>query len=146
MGFAYTSRGSTFWYSTSGTSYTQIPKATEIEPPGAERGDIDDTTLDSTGDTKEYAPGWIEPGEVSLKARYDSNIYQALLSLHLAGDNLYWRIKLPITGSMTTPPAVDFRGYLKKCRLGTLNTDEQNKLSLELSVKVSGLPTFTPGS
>jgi hypothetical protein len=53
-------------------SYVRIPSAKKIDPPAADREEIDTSDLDSEGDVKEYELGDSDPGESTLEIHFNT--------------------------------------------------------------------------
>jgi len=140
-------RGTTFEYSIdNGSTWTPIPKCTNVSPPKQKRGKIEDTTLDSVNDTKEYAPGWRDPGEVQFKARMNKGIYATLKGLFDNATPLKFRVKLPLYANEVTPTTIVFSGWLSEFGLEEISADDTNKAVMAGTAVVTGDYTYTQGS
>jgi len=134
--------GSKVYYATNtaGTpgSYTVIGQTLDIKGPDSEVGDIKLTNNDSPYNTKEYAPGMVEPGTIGWEMVFDDTIHATLYAL-FGNQTLYFWKEVFTDGSTMVAP-----GYLKKLPITTKTEDEADMVSVE--VKLTGLAVFTAGS
>lgn len=127
--------GSAIYYSADGTTYTKIAQSRDLKGPNPEVGDIKLTNNDSPNNTKEYAPGMIEPGEIDFELVYDKA--QAATLYAMFGDGLihFWR-EVYADGSKW-----EFKGYIKKFGTETKTEDEANTTTV--TIKLTNKPVFT---
>ncbi|MEE1835760.1 phage tail tube protein [Streptomyces sp. SP17KL33] len=118
--------------------FTTIGNVTSVSGPEIERETYDVTAHDSVDGWREFVGGLKDGGEVSLELNYDPRIHDELVEdfedtaprnykLTFPGTLGEWAIKLILTGFSQEAPVDD-------------------KLSAELTFKVSGKPTITEGS
>ena len=118
-------------------TFTAIANVTEIEGPEFERETIDVTAHDSPNGYREWLGGLKDGGEVSLTVNYDPGDHDAIfddLGDTVARDYKVvwpggignWAFKAFLTGFSPSAPIDD-------------------KLSAELTLKVTGAPTITTG-
>jgi predicted secreted protein len=104
--------------------------------PGLSRTAIDTTAHDSPDNSKEYIPGMVDPGEVSLTLNWNS----AAVSHQTVRDDIYdqslrdYRITEPDGGK------VDFSGFVTGF---SWNRPVDDKLSADATFQVSGKPVWT---
>ena len=111
-----------------------IRDAIEVGPVEVE--DIDITCHDATNNFKKYAPGLIEPGEVTfdvLRAPGDADD-EAIYTIF--GTELMWKITYPNTA------AEEFDGYIKSKGANIPMGDEA--MTSSITIKINGKITLTP--
>lgn len=131
---------------TAATQYVAYSDLLSVTPPSLERADVDDSDLDSASQAREYVAGWIEPGEVPFSGRFTKTQYNAILTDFAAGTNLYWRVDFPLIDSEAAKSMINFRGHVKAVGFDEANVDDDNLVTCQFAIKVTGLPTFTAGS
>lgn len=111
----------------------------EITPPTLESDDIDTSNMETADQVRTYMAGWAEPGELeatlAFKKSEASTVY-----------NLFRQPKAfevvfndhPTTGSTLVLPS---GSYIKS--VGQ-EVDRENETLLNVTIKVSGKPEFTP--
>lgn len=118
--------------------FATIANVTSVKGPEIEREAYDVTAHDSPDGWREFIGGLKDGGEVSIEVNYDPRIHDALVSdfddaqprnykMVFPGTLGSWSLKLLLTGFSQESPVDD-------------------KLSAELTYKVSGKPTITAGS
>lgn len=119
-------------------TFTAIANVTNVSGPEMERETYDVTAHDSTDGWREFIGGLKDGGEVSLELNYDPRVHDDLVADFedveprdykiVFPQNLgTWELKAVMTGFSQEAPVDD-------------------KLSAELTFKVSGKPTITPGA
>jgi hypothetical protein len=96
-------------------------------------GDVDTSDLLTTSVAKTYIAGWLDAGTVDMTVRFTAAQYNTILGQ--ARVSRSWQILLS-NGS-----AFNFTGYWNKLGLGV---PLETEIEMPFSVKISGLPTFTP--
>ena len=118
--------------------FTAIAKVTNVSGPETERETYDVTAHDSESGWREFIGGLKDGGEVSLELNYDPRDHDVLMADYedteprnyklVFPQNLgEWALKLILTGFSQEAPVDD-------------------KLSAEVTFKVSGKPEITPGA
>lgn len=120
--------------------FAAIAKITNLSGPEIERETYDVTAHDSDDGWREFIGGLKDGGEVSVEINYDPDTHDVLVAdfedvnprnykmvfpTQAGGGN--WAFKAILTGFSQEAPV-------------------DNKLSAELTFKVSGKPTITPGA
>lgn len=138
MSDGITADGMTFRHRTSADGvtpkvFTEIGECVSIAPPNPTREATDFTHLKSPNKTREYKPGMIEPGEVTIVLHYTAAV-KAKADALFGADLGEFEIEYP-DGAIET-----FFGFAtgKGIEGGEVN----GKLTLNLPFKVSGLPTY----
>jgi hypothetical protein len=128
-GFATTIGGSVNF---TGTSV--VSEVVKIDLPELDMTDIDVSSMDSASNYMEFVGGSIDPGTMVIEANYFDDEYKSLLAA--VGDaNETWTITFPDSSTYATD------GYVTSLGGGTAGTNE--KLTMNFSIKCSGLPTHT---
>jgi predicted secreted protein len=121
-------------------AFTAIANVTSVKGPEIERETYDVTAHDSEDGWREYIGGLKDGGEVSLEINYDPRVHDTLVAdfddtvardyqmvfPDPAGGGM-WAFKAFLTGFSQEAPVDD-------------------KLSAELTLKMTGKPTITPGA
>jgi len=119
-------------------AFATIAKVTNVSGPEIERETYDVTAHDSEDGWREFIGGLKDAGEVSIEINYDPSVHDDLVAdfedtaprnykLVFPGGLGTWALKLILTGFSQEAPVDD-------------------KLSAELTFKVSGKPVITPGA
>lgn len=140
---SYTSKIS---YSSTGSSYTDITDCRLITPPNMEVGDVDTTHLESASAAKEYIAGWLEGGEVPFEIHFHKTQFDTIRTIFTGRTTYYWKITLPLISGESTPSSFVIQGHVKSFGFSEISSDSDDTLRVPITVKVTGLPTFTAGS
>lgn len=119
-------------------TFTTIGNVTSVSGPEIERETYDVTAHDSTSGWREFIGGLKDGGEVSLELNYDPRKHDVLVSdfedatqrdykMTFPGTLGEWALKLILTGFSQESPVDD-------------------KMTAELTFKVSGKPVITMGA
>ncbi len=111
---------------------TAISNIRSLTPPAAEVEDIDVTTLDSSGNAREFIPGLIDYGELSFVHEYDETERDTLQGFIRTQKS--WLLTLP--GDST----LYFQGYIK--RIGIPEITHDGLVTDEFTIKIDGPVTF----
>jgi len=118
-------------------TFTAIANVTSVQGPEIERETYDVTSHDSADGWREFVGGLKDGGEVTLEVNYDPTKHDDLIAdfedtdprdykLVAPGGRGTWEFKAFLTGFSAEAPVDD-------------------KMSAELTLKVTGKPTITPG-
>lgn len=121
---------------------TEIAELLTCEPPEGELGDIKTSHLQTPDQEHTYRPGWGEPGEVAFSAKFSAETYELLVGKRDARTTETWVIKFPDDAG-DPGSEIQFSGYVKKVK-AVLDGENDEDMVIEGTIKVSGLPTFTP--
>lgn len=119
-------------------TFTSIGNVTSVSGPEIERETYDVTAHDSVDGWREFIGGLKDAGEVSIELNYDPTKHDAMVDdfedtvardykLVFPGGRGTWAFKAFLTGFSSESPVDD-------------------KLTAELTFKVTGKPTITPGA
>lgn len=119
--------------------YDTIAQVANITPPQSEADDVEVEDLDPTDGYKHFLPGLLDGGEVSLTLNFDGKNagHQNLLSDHQSRVVKNFRIVLP-DGTTWAFPA-----YVKSFSPSEISAG--GVIQAEVTLKVTGKPTLTPG-
>jgi hypothetical protein len=143
---ARTARGSIFSIKKEGEKdYSIVGDLTSIGIPEPERDEIDVSTLDSAGETKEFILGAIDNGEFAVEGNYTypEAGQTMLLNSYLSGALINWKIEVKLKGTEKTKASLTGHGYVKACqRFGAI--EEGSLIPFSATIRVSGSTEFTP--
>lgn len=115
-----------------------VGQVLSISGPGVSANDVDTTCFDSSSNYRTFAPGLLDPGELSFQVIYDStSTSHALLTYYLGQrTTVWWQV---IQGS-SAGTVQEFKGYVKGMNREMPMDD---KITCDFTVKVTGLPGYT---
>lgn len=122
-----------------GSVFETISEITNIGGPNKSRDTIDVTNLDSPDGYAEFIGGMRNGGEVPLDMNFTRATYELMDGLFESADLQDFQILLPDPEHTT----VSFSGVVTALGLGIPAND---KVSANVSIKVSGKPTINSGS
>lgn len=137
MSASFLPRGSQFGRSTDGTAYVTIAEAKKID--FSIKGDFTDVSnMDSPSVYKEWLPTMIDGGTVKVDLNFiNTDATQNALWTDLSGQtDLFWKVQLPNARGKFT-----FNGFVEAL---DPSFDVEKPASMTLSVKITGLLTWTP--
>lgn len=120
-------------------TFVTIAQVASITPPQLEADDVEIEDLDPVDGYKKYLPGLLDGGEVSLTLNFDGSTtgHMDLLSDFNSRTQKNYKIMLPDTSAWA------FAGYVKGFAPQEITAGEV--MQAEVTIKVTGKPTFTPG-
>lgn len=114
--------------------WTEIGEAITIAPPNPSRESVDFTHLKSPNKTREHKPSLIEPGEATVVVHYTPPARAKADALFAAGGLQEFQVGYPDGATET------FFGFMTG--KATEGGEVAGKLTLNLPIKVSGLPVY----
>ncbi|MFE9381776.1 phage tail tube protein [Streptomyces sp. NPDC007025] len=117
--------------------FTAVANVTSVEGPEIERETYDVTAHDSVDGWREFIGGLKDGGEVSLEVNYDPRKHDELLADFEDTEPRDYKLVFP--GALGT---WEFQAFIKGF---SQEAPVDDKLSAELTFKVTGKPTATPG-
>jgi Lambda phage tail tube protein, TTP len=127
--------------SPSGSSaYSPFAGIVDVKPPAFEAEDVEVSSMDSPIDEsgipwKEYTAGWANGGEAEVKMQFQSSQNATLFGM--------FRVTKPFAIILSDGSYWSFTGYIKKFA----NEVEREKVTqIDATIKVSGIPVYTPAS
>jgi hypothetical protein len=138
-------KGSRLYYSTNGTTYTELTNLVEMgSPDSGSPEQIDETPLNPTNSRREYVPGLIDTTVFPFKQYWNKTRYALLLPYISNGITLYWRVTSPDNATPANASRWDFQGNLKKWMAPEFKVT--TSLIIDAEVQITGDITFTQGS
>lgn len=135
--------GATSQWGTDGTTWADIPECKGIAVPNIEIEYLDATHLQSPNGFREYVAGLKDAGTVEIPCGYTSAGYNEAHGYMSNGTLVYFQTTMPTESGQTTGDVFEFTGYVTP----QLSTDGIGEIiSMTLSIRISGEPTFTQGS
>lgn len=119
--------------------FDTIAQVANITPPQSEIDDVEIEELDPVDAYKRFLPGLVDGGEVSLTLNFDGKNtgHQNLLNDHQTRATRNYRVVLPDNTTWA------FSGYVKSFSSSEISAGEV--IQVEVTIKISGKPTLTPG-
>lgn len=137
------SYGTYLAYGTDGVNYTNIADIKDADAGETDVSDAEVTHLLSSNGHKEYIPGLAEGGEATFQLYMGKAQLNTLYGL-VRTSGLYWKIYFPLISGEANNTTWVFNGHIKKLGRGKAGQDEV--IMCPMTVKVTGKPTFTPGT
>lgn len=125
-----------------GTSYVAIGEVFKLALPGIKVGATEVTNLNSPGAAKEFRAGLIDGGDFTASITWTQGVYNSLLSW-LRKSLMSWKITFPLVGSQVTAATVTGAGHITEL---PGEVPEDDRITNDLTIKVSGVVTLTLGS
>lgn len=126
------------WNSTSGI-WEEIALITNISGPSMSRGTIDSTVLDTPGGYKTFIGALRDPGTITLSMNFSRSTYEQMKDDFESDTVKNYEIVLPDDDTTT----LEFEGLVTEL---PLNTPTDEKITADVTIKVSGQVTLESGS
>jgi len=127
------------WDSTASTpGWEDIAEITSLSGPGMSRDTIDVTHFGSEG-WREFIAGLKDGGDVSLSMNFTRDTYQIMYDDFNNDDKQIYKVVLPDESSTS----LEFEGLVTEL---PISADVGDKVSSDVSIKVSGKPEMYDGS
>jgi hypothetical protein len=137
-------KGSIFYTSPDGSTYTAVTDAKSIKAPGLKYGRSESTDLSSPSETCD--PGWMAIGEFSIKLYFFATTLTTLLGL-LPTTSEYFKVALPLIGSQSTASKFTWQGYIEEFDPAEIVAASNDKFMIDFKGVVQlGTFAFTAGS
>lgn len=133
-----------FAYSSDGNSYTNVADVMSITPPNITVGSGESTVLDSANAAKEFVPGWMDGGDASMSLRMGQAVLNTVYGF--LRTTYYWKILFPLITGETNNSTWAFQGHITAFGNPQFGTDNDDPIGLDITIKVTGKPTFTASS
>lgn len=135
------------WDSAGGTSYSTLSRLTGLSGPPKKRGAAETTNLSSADEYREFIQGFKEGGEPTLKMRFHKTQYALLdASFEDATQIPRFRINFPTLSGETTPSRWVFLAFIMDLGQPEKGVDGEDVWETDVTLKITGKPTFTSGS
>ncbi len=136
--------GGTVKWNTTTTTYNAILEAKTLILPEDQQDYIEVTSLDSPNGRREFIPGLIDAGEVTLECNYTPAMMGLAKGYSEAGTLIYFETQLVQTvDQSTTGDKFEWSGFVTPS-VPTPGVD--GSMMLNLLVRTSGGVTYTTGS
>lgn len=145
--YAWTA-GAGLKYSTTGIpgSFTEIGDIIALDSPEMQTGEIPSSSLRTPEYIKYTRPGWITPGEVTLRITQTATQFASLWSLYRQRKVLWWYVLLPNDEANVTMGTEYFIGWIKSFKpTQSMERDQDANVEGELRIKVSRLGKVSTG-
>jgi len=141
-------KGTKISYSTNGgSSYTDIGELVSISPPPKMREESPDTNLEATDGVKVTTPGMKEPGETKFKCYFTKAQFATLNGFWDSGETYKYKITYPlITGESSPSIFGPWDAWVKEIAQDSIETESNDKIKAEFTLKNRSIPGFTAGS
>lgn len=126
------------WNSTGGI-WEDIGEITGISGPSMSRGTIDSTVLSSTGGYKTFIGALRDPGSITLNMNFTRATYEIMKDDFEDNDSKNYEIVLPDDENTS----FEFEGLVTEL---PLNVPTDDKITADVTIKVSGQVTLESGS
>jgi hypothetical protein len=126
-------------------SSTTIGNVSSISGPNQSRDAIDITTLASTSITKEFIPGMVDPGEITMEVNYNETDAALLVGTTVGINNHYpiaFHLAFPDATFTTATAVSSFIGSGFITALGHA-LDTGSKISQSVTLKLTGPLTYS---
>jgi hypothetical protein len=130
-------------YSTNGGgAYTTFGQVVSFDLPQIDVHDVDNSNIEMANAWRTFQPGLIDGKVLKFKIIFAKANYNTILSnLRLSGAN--YLFKITFSDLVSTASTFVFSGYLRMLG-GAAPLDDM--ITCDVEIKVSGQPTFTPGT
>jgi hypothetical protein len=140
-------KGTTFFTSIDGSSYTQTSDLVSIAPPDVELGDSDDTDLSSSNAAEVTTPGWIKATEAELMVWVTKAQFATFLGYATGRTPLWLRIQYPLVNAeVSVGSQLNWQGYFKGVKVSKAEKMSEDKIQATITIKRTTVATFSAGS
>ena len=122
---------------------TAVGNITSIGGPNQSRDSIDITTLASASITKEFIPGMVDPGEITMELNYNETDAGLLTGTTVGINNhypVYFMLDFPDATATAASSSFEGQGFVTA--LGHA-LDTGSKISQSVTLKLTGPLTYT---
>lgn len=132
------------WSTDGGSTYTgEVKELKSCDLPTHTVEKIDRTHMSSPNRTKEYTPGLRDSGDLSFTFNYNSDDYEALYALEVAGTVVDWLHTLSLNDGETAEATYEYSGFVE---LGSASRTVEGVTEVTCTIKRTGSATFTPAT
>lgn len=122
--------------------FTAIAEVIDVNGPGYSKDTIDVSHSTSPGKFREFISGFLDAGEVTLTANMTQSDYASLLTLMKLEASNNFELTIP-DDNFSTKPTIVFAGLITSL---ASPMPTQDKVTMDVTFKVTGEPTYTQGS
>lgn len=127
--------GAQFWIDNDSAVSTKVAEVIAISLPNPQQSDVEATHFESAGRTREYIPGLIDNGEISISINYDAGSATDTLILSALGDAEARECMVSIPTSSGTNQEFTFDGIVKGYERSIPIDDRQTAV---ITIRVAG--------
>lgn len=120
--------------------YTAITELKSVDLPTHSVEKVERTHMGSPNRTKEYTPGLRDSGDLSFTFNYNSDDYEALYALEVAGTVVDWRHTLSLNDGEATAATYEYSGFVE---LSGATREVEGVTEVTCTIKRTGSATFT---
>lgn len=117
-----------------GTAYVDVAECTSITWPGYTRDAVEATHLNSDDQFREYIPGLMDAGEVTLELNFVPSVSDVIIAALTAPTIQQFKLTAPNGVNMV------LKGIVTAYQPGPFTSEE--KMSASATIKVTGKPTL----
>lgn len=127
--------GAQFWIDNDSAVSTKVAEVIAISLPNPQQSDVEATHFESAGRTREYIPGLIDNGDISISINYDAGSATDTLILSALGDSEARECMVSIPTSSGTNQEFTFDGIVKGYERSIPIDDRQTAV---ITIRVAG--------
>lgn len=127
--------GAQFWIDNDSGVATKVAEVIEISLPNPQQSDVEATHFESPGRAREYIPGLIDNGEISLSINYDAGSATDTLLLSALGDTEARECMVSIPTTSGVKQEFTFPGIVKGYERSIPIDDRQ---TATITIRVAG--------
>jgi Lambda phage tail tube protein, TTP len=131
---------------TGATTFTDVARVHSISPPKPETSEGETTSLDSTGDYREFIRGFKDAGSANFSIRFHKTQYQSLQSLFDSGAIANWQLSFPLITGESVPSKMTWKGYLSGFSLDDVTIEGTAIWQATATIRCTGGVTLTLGT
>lgn len=132
------------WSTDGGTTYdNEVAELKTCDLPTHSVEKIERTHMGSPNRTKEYTPGLRDSGDLNFTFNFNSDDYEALYALEVAGTVVDWKHTLSLNDGETAGATYEYKGFVE---LQGASREVEGVTEVTATIKRTGSATFTAGS
>lgn len=124
-------------YSLLGTpgTFTQLNDVVSVDLPPMVMGRIPDSVLRTADKIMRKAPGWMDPGEITIQLMLTKAQLSALFDLFFDRFTLYWNIVYPTASDLSTVGYFAFQGWIGNLQPGKgIQRDQNENIMIDMTI------------
>jgi len=136
-------------YSSNDTTYTDLTDIRKIKPPKISEGKCDTTWLQSTQAFEESIPGWKKAGQFVFQAFFTKAQLNTLFGT-IFSNIYYWKVFYPLLSAAPDNESNNSvwkaQAWISDMDMEEGETNNEKALMYTVTMEITGVPTFTPGT
>lgn len=129
-----------------GTTFVTVADIAGIMPPQKKRGTAKSTVANSSNDYHEYIPSFKDGGEPKIRLRFHKTQYATLDAAFEADTIPNWKQTFPLLSGESTASAWTFNAIISDLGMPERNVDGDDVWEVEMTLRITGKPTFAAGA